>query len=171
MRLRLRPLGPDDEEAFLEAHALMQGGLFSFGSEYQPGMPWRAYLDLVAQRAVHGAAPGRVPSSFLVADVGGRIVGGSNIRWELNAWLAEIGGHIGYGVLPQHRRRGHATEILHQALAMAGSRGIPNALLTCDEDNVGSRLVIERCGGIFERHAVDPDGPLKRRYWVPTLRA
>lgn len=167
--LRLRPLDEGDEQAFIHGRELMEGEGVTFGFDYEPGMDWPTYVDLVAaQSTPEGAPAGRVPASFLLADVGGVVVGWGNVRYELNNWLAEVGGHIGYGVLPDYRRRGYATEILRQALAVAHGRGIPNALLTCDEDNVGSRKVIEAGGGQFERHAVNPDGPLKRRYWVPT---
>ena len=37
------------------------------------------------------------------------------------------------------------------------------ALLTCDEDNVASRLVIEHNGGVLEDERRG-----KLRYWVPT---
>jgi predicted acetyltransferase len=48
----------------------------------------------------------RVPSTFLVAEVGGALVARTSIRHELNEHLAALGGHIGYGVRPGHRRRG-----------------------------------------------------------------
>lgn len=82
---------------------------------------------------------------------------------RLTAVLLEIGGHVGHDVRPSARRRGHATEMLRQALAVARELGIDPALVTRDVDNVGSRTVIERNGGVFEdqRHG-------KLRYWVPT---
>ena len=74
------------------------------------------------------SADGHVPSTFLVADVGGVIVGRTSIRHELNEFLAREGGHIGYGVLAEHRRRGYATEILRHSLVVArGNVGSPTA--------------------------------------------
>lgn len=167
--LTLRPLGPDDEEAFLGAQQVMQPEGFLFGFDYDEVMPWASYLALLqAQAEGRGLAPNRVPATLLVGDVDGELVGRISIRHDLNPWLAEVGGHIGYCVLPAHRRRGYATEMLRQALGVAHDLGIPNALVTCDEDNVASRKTIEACGGVFERHAVNPAEPLKRRYWVPT---
>ena len=48
-------------------------------------------------------------------------------------------------------------------LALEKEVGLDRVLVTCDHDNVGSRKVIEACGGVFE----DRRG-VKLRYWVPT---
>jgi predicted acetyltransferase len=90
-------------------------------------------------------------------------IGRMSIRHELNDWLSEVGGHIGYDVRRSRRREGHATAMLAAALDVARDLGIDRALLTCDEDNVGSRLVIERNGGVLEDTRQG-----KLRYWVPT---
>jgi predicted acetyltransferase len=90
-------------------------------------------------------------------------VGRMSIRHELNEWLREVGGHIGYDVRRSRRREGHATAMLAAALPIAHSVGIERALLTCDDDNLASRRVIERNGGVLE----DVRGG-KLRYWVPT---
>ncbi|MGV8972461.1 MAG: GNAT family N-acetyltransferase, partial [Rhodoglobus sp.] len=63
------------------------------------------------------------------------MVGRVSIRHKLNAFLAEVGGHIGYGVRPAFRRLGYATQMLHQALELARSLEIERALVTCDGDN------------------------------------
>jgi predicted acetyltransferase len=71
-----------------------------------------------------------VPATFLVAEAEGQIVGRVSIRHELNACLAEVGGHIGYGVRPGFRRRGYATAIMRQSLAVASSIGLERVLVT-----------------------------------------
>src|SRR3954452_6667372 len=90
-------------------------------------------------------------------------VGRMSIRHELNAWLAEVGGHIGYDVRRSRRREGHATAMLAAALDVARELGIDRALLTCDDDNLASRIVIERNGGVLEDVRRG-----KMRFWVPT---
>ena len=150
-RLRLRPLRDEDEAAFTAGHRAMAAEGFPLGLGYKPGKPWRTYLkELEDERHGRNLPAGRVPATFLVAEVAGEIVGRTSIRFRLNDFLAEQGGHIGYGVLPQHRRRGYATEILRQSLIIARAAGVGRVLITCDQDNVGSRTVIESCGGVLD---------------------
>jgi predicted acetyltransferase len=165
--LRLRPLQLRDEPVFLAAHRAMEAEQFPFGLGYEPGMAWSQYLDrLHASRIGVDLPAGFVPSTFLAADVGGEIVGRTSIRHELNEYLAREGGHIGYAVLAEHRRRGYATEILRQSLVIARAVGVDRVLVTCDDDNVASATVIERCGGVFDSLVDSREGPPKRRYWI-----
>jgi predicted acetyltransferase len=107
-----------------------------------------------------------VPATFLVAHLGSDLVGRVSVRHELNAFLRDFGGHIGYGVRPSHRRRGHATEMLRQALVVARAEGVDRVLVTCDDDNTGSAAIIESAGGVLDDVRVAPDGAHRRRYWI-----
>lgn len=136
---------------------------------YEDGMPFDRYLSVLADRARGVNLPeGDTASTFLLAFVGDRVVGRVSIRHGLSAWHAEFGGHIGYVVVPEFRRRGYATEMLRQAVLIARDQvGLARVLVTCDDDNVGSIRTIEKNGGVFERLATGPgvDTP-KRRYWL-----
>ena len=141
---------------------------FAFGFAVEPGAEWSACL-LAQEERRRGVnlSPGQVPATLLIADVGGTIVGRAHIRHELNDFLERVGGHIGYCVLPAHRRLGYATEILRQSLVVARAIGVDRALVTCDDDNIGSITVIERCGGRLDSVIIDdPSEPAKRRYWI-----
>ncbi len=47
---------------------------------------------------------------------------------------------------------------------------IPKLLVTCYDDNIGSRKVIEYNGGVFERYT-EHTGKTVRRYWIDTFRS
>lgn len=106
---------------------------------------------------------GYVPGTELWWVEGDEFFGRIGIRHRLTPMLLEMGGHIGYDVRPSARRRGHATAMLRQALRVAHELRIDPALITCDVDNVGSRTVIERNGGVLED---ERNGKL--RFWAPT---
>jgi len=170
-QLTLRLPREDEESEFLRAHRATSPEVPFFLHYYAEGMRFRAYLDLVEdQRRGVNLPPGHVPSTFLFAFVGTRIVGRVSIRHSLNEFLERVGGHVGYVVVPEFRRRGYATEILRQALRLARDElGIHRALVTCDDDNVGSIRTIEKNGGQLENVITAPDlEKAKRRYWIST---
>ncbi len=110
---------------------------------------------------------GLVRSDFLLAEVGGALVGRVSVRFALNDYLAAQGGHIGYGVRPAFRGRGYATEILRQAIALARTEGVERILVVCDDDNAASSRVIERNGGVLESVVTPTDARVPiRRYWI-----
>ncbi len=132
-------------------------------------MPFSRYLQtLEEQERGVNLLPAHVPSTFLFAFAGQRIVGRVSIRHRLNDLLLRVGGHIGYVVVPECRRQGYATTILRLALRIAHqSHGIDLVLVTCDDDNIGSIRTIERNGGILENVISGPDvDTQKRRYWI-----
>lgn len=154
--LTVRTLMPDDEERFLTLRSAITHKGAIFAKDYQPGISWPEYLA-IQDNAQSGAGlpPGAVPYTFLVAEIGGVLVGSSDIRHRLTEKLTRWGGHIGYVVAPQYRRRGHGTEILRQTLSLATDLGIRPALLTCRTDNAGSRGVIQACGGVVSAETTD----------------
>jgi predicted acetyltransferase len=139
---------------------------FEFGLWLEQAPSWSAFVDELAAHRRGPVPPGRVPGTFLLAFVDGRLVGRSSIRYELNESLAREGGHIGYGVLREHRRQGYATEILRQSLVIARAEGVDRALLTCADDNVASIGVIERCGGVLDSVIDGSMHARTRRYWI-----
>ncbi|MBO0778517.1 MAG: GNAT family N-acetyltransferase [Ktedonobacteraceae bacterium] len=121
----------------------------------------------LAQRNPGRTMPGRVPQvDFWLID-NHEYIGLLSVRLVLNDFLLRIGGNIGYQIRPSRRRRGYGKEILRLGLQKARELGVPRALVTCDENNIGSKKVIEYNGGKFE-NAIDVVGsPVKKlRYWI-----
>ena len=168
MTLILRPFQRSDETAALGARAEFQGSGFDFLTfDFDPAMPWVEWIDLMERyRRGVDLPSGRVRGAILAGDVDGELVGSISIRFALNDYLAFRGGHIGYGVVTGYRRLGYATEMLREGLGVARAEGVESVLLTCDDDNIGSATVIERCGGALESVAVDENGVKFRRYWL-----
>ena len=104
---------------------------------------------------------GRVHSDHWWMVDGDEFVGYLAIRHELNDFLLQEGGHIGYAVRPSRRGEGHASRALALGLDRARTIGLDRVLLTCDEGNTASRRTIERNGGVFEDSRKG-----KRRYWI-----
>jgi predicted acetyltransferase len=165
--LRLRPLRAGDEREAVTAHGELAAEGFHFLLQWRPGQPWPAYVHRLEQlRRGLRVPPERVPATFLVATVNSCLVGRISIRHELNAFLMDFGGHIGYCVRPEHRRRGYATEMLRQAIVITRAEGVDRILVTCDDDNTASIVIIERAGGVLDDVRRAPDGARKRRYWL-----
>jgi len=128
----------------------------------------REYVDRVNDWAEGENLPQSwVPcSTFWIVD-DGEVVGELSVRHHLQAWLREIGGHIGYITHPQHRRRGIATFALREGLTFLRRKDTAAALVTCGESNVASIRVIENCGGVRVRDAHVTGLERRRRYVFP----
>ena len=75
------------------------------------------YLEVLEERERGiNLPPGHVPSTFLFAFKGERIIGRVSIRHRLNDLLLRVGGHIGYVIVPEFRRQGYATASLRLAM-------------------------------------------------------
>lgn len=149
--MELRLLSKSDEDQALLAHTELAAEQFDFLFSYDDGLDWVEYLEKVEDtRQGRDLPEEHVPATFLIAEVDGDVVGRISIRHSLNSFLRTVGGHIGYAVRPQFRRRGYAQEMLKHALVEAKRLGIDHVLVTCDADNLGSRTTIERCGGVLE---------------------
>ena len=118
LTLRRPRVGEEDE--FLRAHRATSPQVPTFLHDYEEGMPFRRYLEVLAEReqGIGLPSPEHVPSTFLFVFAGAGIVGRASIRHRLTGPLERIGGHIGYVVVPRFRRQGHATAILRLSVSV-----------------------------------------------------
>ncbi|WP_353886395.1 GNAT family N-acetyltransferase [uncultured Curtobacterium sp.] len=124
--------------------------------------------QLLAEETTAAVELGHVTCTYRWVVQGDEYLGSIALRHELNDWLREYGGHVGYGIRPSARGRGLASAALAATLDTAAERGMPEVLLTCDATNPASRRVIERNGGRYERSVVTPDGHTLLRFWIRT---
>lgn len=111
--------------------------------------------------------PDQVPETVLWLVEGETFIGRLSIRNTRNEALIRTIGHIGYMIRPSRRRMGYGTLILTLALPEAKALGLARVLVTCDEDNIASRKIIERHGGRFAGVTPSRNSPgLTLRFWI-----
>ena len=80
-----------------------------------------------------------------------QIVGVTRIRHRIDTpFLTENGGHIGYDIAPSRRRNGFGHFALVVAVREAKKLSLARVLLYAAEENLASRAIIERAGGVLE---------------------
>lgn len=169
MRLEIRRLEERDEQAFLTYNTAMlaekvAGNVFLEGTS--PVTDFKAYLETIRRSERETDSPDWSRSTRFCVFVDGQIVGRITCRWELVGNLPRIGGHIGYGVHKDHRRKGYASQLLNFALDVYRSKGYEKVLVTALVDNLASRQLIEKFGGRLENIIELEDGKELARYWI-----
>lgn len=114
--------------------------------------------------------PDRVAAStyIMINKDNNKVVGIVNIRHELNEYLLNYGGHIGYSIRPSERQKGLGTLQLQLALEKTKNLGIDRVLITCDTENIGSAKTIEKCQGQLE-NIVPKKEYFTKRYWIHNI--
>lgn len=146
------------------------------------GLPWQysglanleeatSYEDWVKEKANEkngiDLRDGYVPCTtlFLKRMSDNKVCGSISIRHELNEFLFNFGGHIGYSVTPSERGKGYGKLQLKMALEIASYLGIEKCLITADKTNTLSNKTIISEGGVLENTVMWNNEPLNR-YWI-----
>ena len=124
------------------------------------------FLKVMRQAETEPLA-GMVPATqywLIVPGIG--YVGDLSLRHCLNDSLRRYGGHIGYTIRPSQRGKGYGKLLCKLGIEAGRQRGIGDILITCDDDNLASRKIIEANGGQLKDCIDNGRGVLTRRYWV-----
>ena len=96
-----------------------------------------------------------------------RIIGSVDMRHYLTPGLEDLGGHIGYVIRPGERNKGYAASMLREVIPEAAKLGIKKLLITAASDNIASRKVIEKNGGILDGERFSHiAGRMTAYYWI-----
>jgi predicted acetyltransferase len=125
---------------------------------------WVARLHREADPAIP-PGPGRVHATYWWITEDDTYLGAITLRHELNDFLLQVAGHVGYGVRPSARGRGLAAWALRAVLPHARALGLTRLLITCDDQNLASARTIEKTGGVLE-DVRDTELGHTRRYWI-----
>jgi len=170
--LEFRELASQDEQQAIDAHQVMLDDDFEFLPTWSADEQWEDYVyRMSAGRRGEHIPEGWVRSALFGAFDDGELVGRVSVRYELNDWLLQVGGHIGYGVVPDHRRRGVAAALCQFGLGEVLGAGVEQALVTCDSTNAGSIATILKCGGVPDAQVPSleaSDGSKTLRFWIST---
>lgn len=95
------------------------------------------------------------------------LVGMIQIRHYFNDFLEKYGGNIGYSIRPSERKKGYAKKMLCDCLPYCREAGLNKILMTCLNNNEGSRKTILANGGVYESTVFEPnDKVYLERYWI-----
>ena len=96
-----------------------------------------------------------------------QLVGMLQVRHYFNDYLSRFGGHIGYSIKPDERRKGYATSMLKAVLPYCKRIGLDKILITCIDVNIGSEKAILNNGGVYESTVCEPDMNRNlKRFWI-----
>jgi predicted acetyltransferase len=162
--LTLRPLSVQDGEKewrFLQELEQEKNG---FGNDGH-GVPLDEFPEYLMRHAkgAHSVnlPENRVPQTTYWLEEEGTILGMIKLRHYLNEGLLEHGGHIGYMIHPDQRGKGYGKKMLALALEKSRLKGLDSVLITCNQDNYGSRGIIEANGGRLWK-----ESDKSRWYWI-----
>lgn len=141
--------------------------IIGFG-EFKNFNAWLA--DMQSRLTGHNLSESMVKESYYLCFDRYKLIGVLSIKHELNEYLFNYGGHIGYAVRQSERNKGYATAILATGLKKAKELNLSKLLIVCNKNNIASAKTILNNGGILEDEILDPyENVIIQRYWINAM--
>lgn len=163
----LRELTSTDEQkylAFVKEWTEAGASKITPSSVYLNGLTFQEWLVKLEQDK-HSEQNDFVPAETLFLEVENKLVGAVQLRYKLTEGLVQIGGNIGFGVVPSERGKGYANVLPAQSLEIFQKRGFSKVMLTCDKINKGSKKTIQKNGGILSAEYL-VEGTIVQRFSI-----
>ena len=161
----------NDVKEYIEEHFLYNSNIVGdsgLEEDYLNYEKWLHKMELLSnpETCPTNLCPGY--EYFLIRESDNKLIGMINLRWNLNEWMLQNGGHIGYGIRPTERRKGYNKISLYLCLLKAKEIGLDKVLLTASDNNLGSVKTIQALGGVLENKipAYEDENILMGRYWI-----
>ncbi len=170
MKVILRELRPSDENSFMNALKDWEGEDLSwFTFDWREGIDFHDHLERLELNKKGVDLPaGFVANTMFYGFLGDKIIGRVHVRHELNDYLLERGGHIGYALAPRFRNQGLSFEMVSGVLGyIKDTLELEKILITCSQENFASIRIIQRLGGVLENTFHDKkSGERVCRFWL-----
>lgn len=108
----------------------------------------------------HKETSGKLPTSEYELFDAEKLIGKIQIRHKPSHGVGipeSMASHIYYEILPEYRSKGYGKQILALGLEEVRKIGLKEIYITCREDNIGSKKIIESNNGIFVEDALIAD--------------
>ena len=161
----------NDVKEYIEEHFLYNSNIAGDSGLEEEYVAYEKWLDKMELLSNPETCPNNIcvgREYFLIRESDNKLVGMINLRWNLNEWMLQNGGHIGYGIRPTERRKGYNKISLYLCLLRAKEIGLDKVLLTASDNNLGSVKTIQALGGVLENKITDyeDENILMGRYWI-----
>jgi len=151
-------------QAFLDRKENLHG--CSSLDKFTTVVAWLNHLNMMEN-------PDTTPSGYVCSSTylairinDNKIVGMISFRHSIDHPILSVyGGHIGYSILPEERRKGYGKAMLKLMLKICKEKGLDKVLITCTKENIASKKTILANGGLFDKE-VEVDGNIYERYWI-----
>jgi predicted acetyltransferase len=118
----------------------------------------------------HKETSGKLPTSEYELFDSDMVVGKIQIRHKPSHGVGipeNMASHIYYEILPEYRSKGYGKQVLALGLEEAKKIGLSEVSITCMENNIGSKKIIEANGGVFVEDVMIPEeGKKMFRYQI-----